>query len=274
MFHKNSTMKIKFIPLLLIILTTSQISFGQDNAITDKITILNFATFHLSNTTDANSSPVDINNPSVKRDVDKLVQKLVEFKPTIICVEVPKNSSEGVNAIYQKYKIDQTQITNWTEEINSIAFEVGRLSGVEKIYGIDYKLGFNYPKLMQLAKESDSEYNKEFLKQNSKDLQEFNDLSLLGKFRIMNTENWRSELLNFYNFLSTIHTKDSLQGVEIIADFYKRNLGIYSNFSDIPKNSNDRILIILGGAHSAYLDLFLENNPEINLVDPKEYVVE
>lgn len=274
MFQKNSTMKIKFIPLLLIILTTSQTSFGQENAITDKVTVLNFATFHLSNTTDANSSTVDINNPSVKKDVNKIVQKLVEFNPTIICVEVPKNVSDVTNEIYQEYKLDQTKTTNWTEEINSIAFEVGRLSGVEKIYGIDYKLGFNYPKLMELAKESDSEYNKEFLKQNFNDLQEYNDLSLLGKFRIMNTESWRSELLNFYNFLSTIHTKDSLQGVEIIADFYKRNLSIYSNFSDVPKNSKDRILVILGGAHSAFLDLFLKNNPSINLVDPKEYVVE
>ncbi|WP_026915925.1 DUF5694 domain-containing protein [Christiangramia portivictoriae] len=266
-------MKFKFISLLFLTLIIAQVS-GQENNKGDKVTVLNFATFHLSKTTDANSSKVDINNPSVKRDVDKLVQKLVEFNPTIICVEVPKEVSEGTNEIYQKYKIDQTQTTNWSEEINSIAFEVGRLSEVNKIYGIDYKLGFDYPKLIRLAKESDSEYSQEFLEQNSKDLQKFNNLSLLEKFRIMNSETWRSDLLNFYNFLSTMHTEDSLEGVEIVADFYKRNLGIYSHFADIPKDPKDRILILLGGAHSAYLDLFLEHNPNINLVDPKEYVVE
>ena len=267
-------MKLKFTSLLLLILITSNNSFGQEKPKADKITVLNFATFHLSNTNDANSSTVDINNPEVKSDVDQLVQRLVEFSPTIICVEVPKNQSEGLNEVYQKYKIDQTNTTNWTEEINSIAFEVGRLSGVDKIYGIDYKLGFDYPRLMRLAKESDSEYDRQFLEKNSGDLQQFNDLSLLGKFEIMNTEEWRSELLNFYNFLSTIHTDNNLEGVEIIADFYKRNLGIYSNLMDVPSDKNDRILIILGGAHSAYLDLFLENNPDIELVDPQKFVVE
>jgi hypothetical protein len=266
-------MKLKFTLLLIIILINPYSFFGQKNIKTDKVTVLNFATFHLSNTTDANSSTVDINNPDVKRDVNRIVQKLVEFEPTIICVEIPRKNSASINEIYQSYKTDQANTTNWSEEINSIAFEVGRLSGVENIYSIDHKLGFDYPKLMQLAQASDSEHNKEFLKKNSNGLEKFNNLSILGKFQIMNTEEWRSETLNFYNFLSTIHTVDNLEGVEIISDFYKRNLAIYSNFSDIPKDNNDRVLIILGGTHSAYLDLFLENNPNIELVDPIDFVV-
>ncbi|WP_298248313.1 DUF5694 domain-containing protein [uncultured Christiangramia sp.] len=267
-------MNLKTTLLLLLITITFKITYAQEKGNNDKITVLNYATFHLSNTTDANSSLVDINNPTVRRDVNKIVQKLVEFEPTIICVEIPKKNSEGINEIYQEYKIDQSNTTNWSEEINSIAFEVGRLSGVEKIYGIDYKLGFDYPKLMQLAKESDSDYNKEFLKQNSKDIQEFNDLSLLGKFQIMNTEEWRSETINFYNFLATMQPNGKLEGVEIISNFYKRNLAIYSNFANIKKDKNDRVLIIFGGTHSAYLDLFLENNPNINLIDPNEFVVQ
>lgn len=275
MFKQKIFMKLRKIILLFTFLQITNLSTAQDlEENNQKITVLNFATFHLSNTSDANSSTIDINNPSVKKDVDKVVEKLVEFNPTIICIEVPAKFSEGVNDIYQKYKIDQSKTTNWSEEINSIAFEVGRLSGVNKIYGIDFKLGFNYPKLMQIAKNSDSKYDNEFLKKNSNDLKEFNELSLLGKFRIMNSEKWRSETLNFYNFLATMHTKDSLEGVEIISNFYKRNLGIYSNYADIPKDNNDRILIILGGAHSAYLDLFLKNNPDVKVVDPNKYVVQ
>lgn len=268
-------MKLKFSTLLiLIILLTTKITFGQEETNNDNVTVLNFATFHLSNTTDANSSPVDINNPSVKKDIDEIVQKLVKFKPTIICVEVPSKFSDGTNDIYQEYKKDQSRRTNWPEEINSIAFEVGRLAEVEKIYGIDHKLEFDYMKLIQLAKDSNSEYDREFIRQRTLDLEKFNQLSVLEKYHTLNSEKWRSDELNFYNFLSTINTQDKLEGVEIIADFYKRNLAIYSNLSNIPFDKIDRILIILGGAHSAYLDLFLENNPDIRLVDPKKYVVQ
>lgn len=270
--NKNTQMRFKTFLLLSLLFLIAHSSIAQNSINQDRITVLNYATFHLSNTTDANSSPVDINNPSVQKDVDKIVRKLVEFKPTIICVEVPPGP--GINDMYQKYKLDQSNTTNWSEEINSIAFEVGRLAGVENIYGIDHQLEFNYPKLMEMAGNSESAYNTRFLDENSKSLKEFNELGLLAKFHIMNTEKWRSEVLNFYNFLSTMHTEDNLEGVEIISDFYKRNLAIYSNFSDIPRNKNERILIFLGGTHSAYLDLYLQNNPDVELIDPEKYVVQ
>lgn len=118
--------------------------------------------------------------------MNRIVQKLIEFKPTIICVEIPKEYSEGANEIYQEYKNDQSRNTNWTEEINSIAFEVGRISGVENIYGIDFPIGFDYPKLIEMAENDQSPATVRFLKDSSKSLEKYNDLSLLGKFQAMN----------------------------------------------------------------------------------------
>jgi hypothetical protein len=70
-----------------------------------------------------------------------------------------------------------------------------------------------------------------------------------------------------------MYTDKNLEGAEIISDFYKRNLAIYSNFRDIPKDKDDRVLIIPGGTHSAFLDIFFENNPTIELVSPEKYTV-
>ncbi|MEG9327024.1 DUF5694 domain-containing protein [Salinimicrobium catena] len=245
--------------------------FGQEkNA--DKIKILNFATFHLSGSSDAISSSVNVKNPEVKNEIEKIVNKLVEFKPTIICVEVPVASSEGINRIYQEFKIDQSNTTNWTEEINSIAFEVGRISGVENIYGIDSKLMFNYPKLMSLAEQSESV--KKYINEYVKYLERINEEEILPKFRMYNTEEFKSETLDFYNTLSVMHTPGNYEGAEIIADFYKRNLMIYSNFNDVPKTKEDRVLVILGGTHSAYLDFFMRDHPIYDLVDPMGYLPE
>lgn len=268
-------MKIKAYLLLFIIFYTSNILNAQNFDKDSKaIKVLNFSTFHLTNTTDMNSSVVDINNPEVKSDINRIVKKLIEFKPTIICVEIPQKYSEGANEIYQEYKIDQSQRTNWSEEINSIAFEVGRLSGVENIYGIDFTIGFDLPKLLEMAKNSKSSSTIKFLDNNSKNLKKFNELSLIGKFQTLNSDEWRSETLNYYNFLSTMHTEEKFEGVEIVSEFYKRNLAIYSNFHDIAKTETDRVLILLGGTHSAFLDVFLNNDENFELVDPKEYVVQ
>lgn len=257
--------------LILLILVQSQL-FGQDTeSNNEKIKVLNFATFHLSGSTDAISSPVNINNPEVKKEINKVVTELVKFNPTIICVEVPVKSSNGTNEIYQEYKKDQSKVTNWGEEINSIAFEVGRLSGVENIYGIDSKLGFDYPKLMEMAK--DSESISSYIDNYTKEMTEFNESGILKKFQILNTDEFKSETIDFYNTLALMHTPGNYEGAEIISDFYKRNLMIYTNFYDVPKSNDDRILIISGGTHTAYLDLFLRDNPNIELVNPEEYLV-
>ena len=261
-------------PLFLILILFIQVQcFAQDSeSENQKIKVLNFATFHLSGSNDANSSPIDINNPEVKKDVDKIVEKLVKFKPTIICVEVPVTSSKGANEIYQMYKLDQSKKTNWAEEVNAIAFEVGRLTGVETIYGIDSKLGFDYPKLMQMAKKSPM--IKSYIDNYSKDTQKFTKKGILEKFKVLNTDEFKSEIIDFYNTLAVMHTPGKHEGAEIISKFYERNLMIYSNFYDVPKTKDDRILIILGGAHSAYLDLFLRDHPSFELIDPEEYVAQ
>lgn len=268
-------MKMKaFLLLFIIFYTSNNLNAQNSDKASKAIKVLNFATFHLTNTTDENSSVVDINNPKVKSDVNKIVQKLIEFKPTIICVEIPKQYSQGLNEIYQEYKIDQTRITNWSEEINSIAFEVGRLSGADSIYGIDFPIGFDYSKLMEMAENSDSPSTIKFLEKNSENLKKYNELSLIGKFQALNSVEWRSETLNHYNFLSTMHSKENYEGVEIVSEFYKRNLAIYSNFYEVPKKETDRVLIILGGTHSAFLDVFFKNDDNFEIVDPKEFVVQ
>lgn len=262
-------MSIKNIISFILLIQICSSGFGQETN-TDQIKILNFATFHLSGSSDAISSSVNINNPKVKKEIKKIVDKLVKFKPTIICVEVPVTSSEGTNRIYQKYKKDQSNTTNWTEEINSIAFEVGRLSGVENIYGIDSKLMFDYPKLTAMAEKSESIKN--YIQEYVKKVEKVNDEKILAKFRAYNNNEFKSETLDFYNTLAVMHTPGNYEGAEIISDFYKRNLMIYSNFNDVPKDKDDRILIILGGTHSAYLDFFMRDHPNYDLVDPHDYL--
>lgn len=264
-------MTLKNITAFILLIQISSIVFGQETD-KDRIKVLNFATFHLSGSSDAISSSVNINNPEVKKEIEKIVNKLVEFKPTIICVEVPVSSSAGTNRIYQEYKVDQSNTTNWSEEINSIAFEVGRLSGVKNIYGIDSRLMFDYPKLTAMAKTSESIKN--YIGEYVKNLEKINDLGILAKYRVYNTDKFKAETLDFYNTLAVMHTPGNHEGAEIISDFYQRNLMIYSNFNDVPKNNGDRILIILGGTHSAYLDFFMRDHPVYELVNPQDFLAQ
>lgn len=236
---------------------------------TDKIPVLNFGSVHLSGSTDAHSSITDINNPKVKADIKEIVYQLVRFKPTIICVEIPPESTEFINETYQKYINDQTNRINYSEEVNVIGLEVARLSGTKKIYGIDNPIGFDYPSLIEIANKNSSD---SLYVQNIMDSYEtLNKKPLLEQFSQINTTKYKMETFDLYNFLATKHNPNNFEGSDIIAEFYKRNLRMYTNFSDIPLTKNDRVLIIMGATHTAYFDIFIGNSPKYNMENTAEY---
>ena len=64
----------------------------------DAVQVLNFGTFHMGYTPDANSVDFDEHNKKNQEDVHKVAKMLANFKPTVIIVEdLPEN-----NAILQK----------------------------------------------------------------------------------------------------------------------------------------------------------------------------
>jgi|TARA_B110000208_G_C11776312_1_gene432128 hypothetical protein len=240
-----------------------------DKISTDKVRVLNFGSVHLSGSSDAHSSISDVSNPNVKADIKKIVDRLLKFNPTIICVEIPPESTDFINETYQKYKIDQSKRINYSEEVNVIGLEVARLSGTKKIYGIDNPIGFDYPSLIEMANKnsSDSLYVQNIMDSYAT----VNKKPLLEQFTEINTTKYKMETFDFYNFLATMHNPNNFEGSDIIADFYKRNLRMYTNFSDIPLTKNDRVLIIMGATHTAYFDIFIGNNPKYILENLDEY---
>ncbi|WP_077400603.1 DUF5694 domain-containing protein [Cellulophaga omnivescoria] len=242
---------------------------NPETEINGKIRVLNFGTVHLSQTSDANSSQIDLNDPNEKADLKKLVEKIVKFKPTIICLELEPKNNDYIASTYSEYVKDQTKRLNYSDELNSIGLEVARLSGSNRIYGIDSQTGFDYPSLVEIAnnKVADSLYISEVMN----NYQRVNALKLKEQFRTINTRDYKMETFNLYNFLATQHTKGNQEGVDEITKFYQRNLKMYSNFNDIEMTENDKVFILLGATHTAYFDIFLENNPKIQLENPNKY---
>lgn len=242
---------------------------NSETEINGKIRVLNFGTAHLSQTSDANSSQIDLNDPNEKADIKKLVKKIVEFKPTIICLELEPKNNDYIASTYSEYVKDQTKRLNYSDELNSIGLEVARLSGTNRIYGIDSQTGFNYPSLVEIAnkKVADSLY----ISQVMNNYKRVNALKFREQFRTINTREYKMETFDLYNFLATQHTTGNQEGVDEITKFYQRNLKMFSNFNDIEMTENDRVFILLGATHTAYFDIFLENSPKFQLENPNEY---
>jgi len=242
-----------------------------------KVKVLNFATFHMRATSDANSVEFDENDKKNQEEAKKVAQMISKFKPTIICVEIPPSEEADLNAEYQKYISNPKEGSSYSGEVRLIAFEVGRISKVPKLYAIDHKMAYNYNIGNEITNAIDSNTLKEFYSNPFKFYPELNvnqdKLSLLEKLSLGNTPKCLDFLINVNaDLLTYIGTENNFEGADEAAKYYHRNLRIYSNLNRIPVTKEDRIFILYGGSHTAFLNEFMKRSPKYEVVNTMDYL--
>ena len=256
---------------------------GQNST---KIKVLNFGTFHFGYTTDANKTEFDEHSVEAQKEIRKISEMLAAFKPTIICVENLPIFNDEINNAYQEFLKNPPKLNTNYGESSMIGFDVGRLSGVSKIYGIDNHMGYNYS--VGDFFESSTEYentidSKTYLQLTNEPFKDYpeiaqreknyNNLKLHEKLKLINEPLHLDYSINTNaDKLLYVGTKDEFQGADNAAIFYHRNMKIYSNLNRIPMTEEDRVFIIMGTAHTAFLREFIKRSPKFEMVNTLEYL--
>ncbi len=241
-----------------------------------KVQVLNFATFHMGQTSDASSTEFDENDQKNQKDAKAIAAMISAFKPTIVCVEVPWEKSQELRETYKAY-LSNPEPTTYYGEVGLVAFEVGRLSGLSNIYGIDHKMGYNYNIGREIENSIDpttfNSYFEDPFKSNPELTYKLDSLSLLEKLKMMNHPKFLDFLINVNaDILAYVGSKEGFEGADEAAKYYHRNLRIYSNLNRIPMTVNDRVFILSGGSHTAFLNEFLNRSPKYETVDVFDYL--
>ena len=241
----------------------------------DKIKVLNFATFHMGTTTDAYSVDYDHTSDKSKNETYAIAKALAAFKPTVICVERVPSETQNLLNDYQKYLKDDNHKPNYHGEIGLVAYPLGKIAEVSKIYGIDERetAPYNYNIGNELKNQIDTITVAEYVKSTAATLEAFEHLSTLEKLKAVNTPEYHDLFVNFNaNMLTHVATKDGFEGADEAAKLYRRNLRIYSNINKLPLTKNDRVFIIMGGAHTAMLNDFMKRSSKYELVRVNDYL--
>lgn len=269
--------------ILILSLFTFINSFGQEVRFEEKeiyktkfetaIPVLNVATFHFGETSDAYSTEFDENDKKNQKEVKQLAKLLAEFKPTIIVIEnLPKNDSLRQISYFEYLKNPKMKFKKPTE-IELLAYEVGRLSGAKKIYGIDFKESYNYNISVNdnVDKTTANQYWKLSEENESKNPE--NGIPFYDLFKLNNHPQYLESLINFNaDLLTYISSKGNSEGADEAAKFYHRNLVMFSNLNQIPVDKTDRIFILLGGTHTAFFNDFLTRSPKYKLENTFDYL--
>lgn len=239
--------------------------------------VLNFATFHMGYTSDAHTVEFDENNKKNKDSIHQIAKMLSAFKPTIIAVETIPEYNEILQKNYATYL--EAPDTSFEEpiEVELLAFELGRLAGVKRIYGIDHKMEYNYAIGSEITNAIDSVTYNTFMKNPFESVPGKNifedGISLYEKLARMNHPKILDLLITANaDMLTYVGTENGFEGADEAAKYYQRNLRIYSNLNRLKLDSTERVFIISGGSHTAFLREFMRRDAKYDMVDTFEYL--
>ena len=242
-----------------------------------KIQVLNFATFHMGATSDAHSTEFneeDRRNQAAAREVAK---RLAAFEPTILCVEVERELNEELAEEYRSFLQHPEKASTYYGEVGLVAFVVAHEAGLERLYGIDHKLSYNYLIAQEIENAIDPATLTAFGEDPFRMWPELrideDALSLREKLRHFNQPAFLDFLIAVNaDMLALAGTENGFEGADEAAKYYQRNLRIYSNLNRIPMTPEDRVLIISGGSHTAFLRDFIQRSPKFTMVETAEFL--
>ena len=253
---------------------SAQTKYQFQTKFDDAIPVLNVGTFHMGYTPDANSTDFDEHNNENIRQVHEIAKKIAMFNPTIILVEQEPYKNLRIAASYTEYLKNPKMKFDKPTEIELLAYEVGRLSGVKQIYGIDYQKDYYYPLYYALKNQQDTITYKKYEELFSLN-EEKNNINegKMGVAELLWLKNQPDYLDSMINYNADLLTTISVNGYPLgAAKFYERNLWMFANMNNVPITKDDRIFVLMGATHTAFFKDFLRRSPKFKEVNSLDYL--
>ncbi len=265
--NKNSEPEIK---------KTQKQKADSSQSVENKIAVLNLGTFHMGATSDANTTEFNEQDRENQKKVHEIAKDLAQFDPTVILVEMPPEYNDQLQAEYEEYLSNPDMTFENPSEIELLAYEVGRLAGTKRIYGIDHKLNYNYRVGNQIKNSIDSTWHDKVY-QNIPQYFPVNLESDTLSLREMLTERNEDSYLDLSislnaDMLTHAGKKGNFEGADEAAKFYQRNLRMYSNLNSIDLTEDDRVFILMGATHTAFFRDFISRSPKYKMVNTLKYL--
>jgi hypothetical protein len=225
-------------------------------------------------TNDEHSVEYDERSSKNKKEIHSIAKLLSDFKPTVIIVESQPKYNDKLQKQYKEYKNNPKMEFKDPSEIELLAYELGRICNVDRIYGIDHKMGYNYVLIDSLAESINEKIYLNYMDYNGPFPETvYHKANSLEKLKMENHSKNLDYLLEFNaDIMTHIATDNNFEGADEAAKYYHRNLRMYSNLNKISLTQNDRVFVLLGATHTAFFKDFMRRSPKYKMIDTFKYL--
>ena len=272
--------------LLLSLLLSLSVSFIAASGQSQKTEIMTLGTFHfnfpnLDVVKVEKDDQIDVLKPQYQKEIKEIVNRVAQFNPTIIAIEVNPQHQSRIDSLYNSYLAGKHDLSR--SETQQIGFRLGKMLGIEKLYCTD-DWGVHYNDVREVI------FNEEHPEYEKFASYFFNNPDSAILYRpdvIFKTESILADLIkrndpenikrSFGNYLTgpfKFATNDNeFFGVDFrTGQWLNRNLRIFRNIQKINTEAGDRILAIYGSGHLNTLNYFFDCCPEFELVETNNYL--
>lgn len=241
--------------------------------------ILLLGSFHF------NDSGRDFYSSETQEELNELVQSLLRFSPDAVAVEWPAHQQSAVSIAYQKFSLSDLQDADKMRAEN-----LGEIQMFNRVSPLRYdneaiQLGFRMAKMLGLSEvyaiDHDSEIDGAVFEKPSSAMQEamkqFFDYegqcgnTIAETFRHLNNAEWSLRNHQIYLRANEVGDSNDYLGAQMLAQWYERNLKIFSNIQRLAKQHR-RIFVVYGAGHLQILRDLICADEQLHLADVMQYL--
>lgn len=212
-----------------------------------------------------------------QKEIQNLVDMLAEFRPTKIALERrwQTKSDSLAKESYAQYLRGEHKLSR--SESQQIGFRLAKQMGHADIYCIDAPGKFPFGEMTEYAQANGqgeflmkaNVWMQNFIKEEEAYMKDHTVAEIL--LRHNDPERLKVGHGMYISMLQVGKNQD-YPGAELVSEWYKRNIKIYSNLTRIVDQKEERILVIFGSGHAPILRELVSYDPDYELVEFGDYV--
>ncbi len=227
-----------------------------------------------------NTKVESVLTPKKQQELQDISESLMRFKPTLVAVEGLTNEPEFIEQDYLTFEAED--LLKDPNETVQVGYRLAKMAGLSNVYGIDEQPSDGEPDYFPADKFfkhlADTKQQEEFNLAFANIKQELD--GFFAKHKKEHLGNYLAKLnskgspvisLSFYLEMLKYDQGEKQPGAEVFAYYMMRNTKIASKLLDVAK-PGDRVVVVYGAGHKAWLDFIFNNMQGVELVDPVPYL--
>jgi hypothetical protein len=219
----------------------------------------------------------DVLSERRQKEIAAVVQRLAEFHPTRIAIEMAGKNQAVLDQRYLDYREGRYELGR--NEAAQFGMRLAALLGHERIYAVDWndnppgvEADYDWP---GFAAAHGQEAKVAAVMEHSKSaFPELKDQTI-GQFLLqLNAPEVLNASHHTYFEIAKIGEGDALPGASWVGTWYARNLKIYSRLAGLVTEPDDRVLVIYGAGHAYLLQQFAREDGIFDVVNVEDYLKE